>query len=229
MLTLALLLAAAQAGNAAAQAELPSAPEPAPPAPCAEKGGLLPGSGLCRADALTRLPHGTWTPPQGCEIAAQETPLTGGRWLLYAALRCGEKIARLAVTPQQGGALELRYDQTARNAALLGQKALTIVEGRPAADAAIYTLAQSALPRAQAQRCALRVPPGPGYPRDGYVFDLPAAEARQSAALDQPCGPYGRSAWQESYWRLTGSIGVFTHSGGEKPEFDPASLAVYKP
>lgn len=219
MLTLALLLAAAQA----------EPPAPAPE-PCAESGGQLPGTGLCRADALAHLPRGPWTAPQGCDITSQEAPLTGGKWLLYAALRCGEKTARLAVTPQQGGALVLRYAETARNADLVGRKALTIIDGPAAAPhLGVYTLVMAGLPKEQAQRCALRNPPTPGYPADAFVFDLTAAESRQSAALDQPCGPYGRSAWPDSYWRLFSGIGVFTQPGGDGPEFDPASLMVYKP
>ncbi len=217
MLTLALLLAAPQAE--------PPAPQPLP---CAESGGLLPGSGLCRADALTRLPRGAWTPPQGCDVIAQEARLTGGRWLLYAAQRCGEKAARLTVTPQQGGALVLRYAETAGNTELMGRKALTIVESRPE-HLAVYALASAGLPQPQAQRCALRTPPSPGYPYDAFVYDLAASESRTSAALDLPCGTYGRSAWPDTYWRLFSGIGVYYQSGGERPEFDPDSLMVYKP
>lgn len=218
MLTLALLLAAPQAE--------PPAPEPAP---CAESGSLLPGSGLCRADALARLPRGTWAPPQDCDVTAQEAPLTGGRWLLYAAQRCGEKTARLAVTPQQGGALVLRYAETARNTDLSGRKALTIIDGPASAPhLGVYTLVMSGLPREQTRRCALRNPPAPGYPNDAFVFDLAAAESRLSAALDQPCGPYGRSAWPDTYWRLFDGIGVYFQFSGDRPEFDPASLTVYQ-
>lgn len=206
---------------------------PPQPAPCANAGGLLPGSGLCRADALARLPRpqpGGWSPPQGCDIAAKEVQLTGGRWLLYAAQRCGERIARLAVTPQQGGALVLRYAETARNAGLVGRKTLIIVDGRPAQEhLAVYTLVTAGLPGTQADRCALRPPPGPGYPYDAFVFDLPTAEARLTAALDAPCGPYGRSARTDNYWRLFGGIGVFTIIGDDQPEYDPASLTIYKP
>lgn len=217
---------------AAQAAPLPPAASasPPPPLPCADKGGLLPGSGLCRADALARLPRGAWTPPQGCDVTAQEAPLTGGRWLLYAALRCGEKIARLAITPQQGGALVLRYAETARNADLAGRKALTIVPGQPAAEhLAVYTLAIAGLSPQQTQHCALRTPHGNGYPTDAFVFDLVPAESRLSAALDQPCGPYGHSAWPDSYWRLLGGFGVYYQSAGDRPEFDPASLTVFQP
>lgn len=217
MLTFALLLAVAQAD--------PPLPQPVP---CADTGGLLPGTGLCRADALARLPRSSWSPPQGCDVTAQEAPLTGGRWLLYAALRCGEKTARLAVTPQQGGALVLRYAETARNTELVGRKALTIVEGQPE-HLAVYTLVTAGLPQAQAQRCTLRTPQSPGYPWGVFVYDLPPAESRASAALDEPCGPYGRSAWPSSYWRLFSGVGVYYQSDGDRPEFDPASLTVYKP
>ncbi|WP_421854274.1 hypothetical protein [Novosphingobium sp.] len=218
----------------AAQSALPSAATtPPPPVPCADTGGLLPGSGLCRAEALARLPKtqpGGWNPPQGCDTAAQEAQLPGGRWLLYAALRCGERIARLAVTPQQGGALVLRYAETARNAELAGRKTLTIVIGRPAEEhLAVYTLVTGGLTQQQAQRCALRTPPAAGYPWDAFVFDLPPADARLSAALDQPCGPYGRSARTDSYWRLFSGIGVFHVFGDDQPEYDPASLTVYQP
>lgn len=220
MLTLALLLASAQAEP------------PAPPVviTCAETGDLLPGSGLCRADALARLPRGQWTPLQGCDVTAQEARLTGGRWLLYAAQRCGEKITRLEVTPQQGGALVLRYAETARNTELVGRKALTIVDG-PASSPhlGVYTLATAGLPKEQTQRCALRNPPVPGYPADAFIFDLAAAESSRSAALDQPCGPYSRSAWPDTYWRLFGGIGVYYQFSGDRPEFDPASLVVYRP
>lgn len=219
------LLALALA-SATAQAEPPALP----PVACGEGGGLLPGSGLCRSDALARLPRGPWTPPQGCDVTAQEARLTGGRWLLYAAQRCGEKIARLEVTPQQGGALVLRYTETARNPELMGRKALTVIDGPAAAPhLGVYTLVMAGLPREQAQRCALRNPPAPGYPADAYVFDLTPAESRVNAALDQPCGPFSRSAWPDTYWRLFSGIGVYYQSGGERPEFDPASLTVYKP
>ena len=216
MLTLALLLDAPQAE--------PSAPQPVP---CAATGGLLPGSGLCRADALARLPRGAWNPPQGCDVIAQEAQLTGGRWLLYAAMRCGEKTTRLAVTPQQGGALVLRYAETARNAELMGRKALTIVESSPA-HLAVYTLASAGLPQPQTQRCALRTPRGEGYPYDALVYDLATSESRVTAALDMPCGPYGRSAWPDTYWRLFSGIGVYYQSAGDRPEFDPESLTVFK-
>ncbi|KUR73084.1 hypothetical protein AQZ52_07830 [Novosphingobium fuchskuhlense] len=222
MLTLALLLSATQAD--------PPPPPPPAPVPCADAGGLLPGSGLCRAEALARLPRGPWAPLEGCDVAAQEVQLTGGRWLLYAAQRCGEKAARLAVTPQQGGALVLRYAEAARNTELVGRKALAIAIGRPAAEhLAVYTLASAGLPQPQARRCALRTPPSAGYPRDAFVYDLAADESRRSAALDLPCGPYGRSAWPGSYWRLFSGIGVFYLSAGDRPEFDPASLTVYTP
>lgn len=222
MLTFALLLAAAQPELLAAS--------PPPPLPCADKGGLLPGTGLCRADALARLPRSAWSAPQGCGVTAQEAPLTGGRWLLYAALRCGEKIARLAVTPQQGGALVLRYAETARNAELTGRMALTIVDGPAGAPhLGVYTLVMAGLATEQAQRCALRNPPNADYPADAFVFDLAAAESRRTAALDQSCGPYSRSAWADTYWRLFGGIGVYYQANGERPEFDPASLTVYRP
>ena len=220
---------------AAQAAPLPPAEvaPPPPPAPCVTAGGLLPGSGLCRADALVLLPKpqpGGGSPPEGCDTAAQEAQLTGGRWLLYAAQRCGERIARLSVTPQQGGALVLRYAETARNAGLVGRKTLTIVDGRPAQEhLAVYSLVMAGLPRLRADRCALRPAPGPGYPYDAFVFDLPPAEARLTAALDQPCGPYGRSARTDNYWRLLDGIGIFTVFGDDQPEYDPASLAVYKP
>jgi hypothetical protein len=217
----------------AAQAATPPPAEVAPTAPCAEAGGLLPGSGLCRADAVARMPQPRpdgWSPPQGCDTAAQEAQLPGGRWLLYAALRCGERIARLSVTPQQGGALVLRYAETARNDGLVGRKTLTVIDGHPSpAHLAVYTLVMGGLPRPQAQRCALRTPPVPGYPWDAVIFDLPPAEARLTAALDQPCGPYGRSARTDSYWRLLGSVGVFYAFGDDQPEYDPASLTVYQP
>lgn len=220
-----------------AQATVPPPPaetaNPPPPVPCADAGGLLPGSGLCRADALARLPQpqpSGWSPPKGCDTAAQEAQLPGGRWLLYAALRCGERIARLAASPQQGGALFLRYAETARNAGLLGRKTLIIVDGKPGQEhLAVYTLVMAGLPQAQARRCALRVPPGPDYPYDALVLDLPPAEARQTAALDAPCGPYGRSARTDSYWRLLSGIGVFHIFGDDQPEFDPTSLTVYQP
>lgn len=206
---------------------------PAAALPCANAGGLLPGSGLCRADAIARLPKalpGGWSPPEGCDTAAQEAQLTGGRWLLYAAQRCGERIARLAVTPEQGGALVLRYAETARNAGLAGRKTLIIVDGRPAQEhLAVYSLVMAGLPRTQADRCALRPPPGPGYPYDAVVFDLPPAGARLTAALDAPCGPYGRSARADNYWRLLGGIRVFAIFDDDQPEYDPASLVVYQP
>lgn len=217
---------------AAQAAPLPAA-DLAPPAPCADAGGLLPGSGLCRNEALARLPKpqpGGWSTPQGCDTAAQEAQLPGGRWLLYAALRCGERIARLAVTPQQGGALDLRYAETARNAELMGRKALTIVIGRPAEEhLAVYTLVTGGLTQQQTQHCALRTPPGPGYPWDAFVFDLPPADARLTAAIDQPCGPYGRSARTDKYWRLFSGLGVFYVFGDDQPEYDPTSLTVYQP
>lgn len=172
------------------------------------------------------MPRGAWNPPQGCDVTAQEAQLTGGRWLLYAALRCGEKTTRLAVTPQQGGALVLRYAETARNTDLIGRKALTIVESRPE-HLAVYTLASAGLP--QPRRCALRTPPSSGYPYDAFVYDLAASESRLSAALDLPCGPFGRAAWPDTYWRLFSGIGVFYQSGGERPEFDPDSLTVFTP
>lgn len=225
------MLAAGPLAQAQSAVNAPVAAVPAPPAgPCTETGGLLPGTGLCRADALARLPRGAWAPPQGCGVTAQEAQLTGGRWLLYAAQRCGEKTARLAVTPQQGGALVLRYADTARNTEVIGRKALTIVDGPPSAPhLGVYTLVMTGLPKEQVQRCALRNPRGDGYPADAFVFDLATADASRSAALDQPCGPYSRSAWPDTYWRLFGGIGVYYQFSGERPEFDPASLTVYRP
>lgn len=230
--------------SAAAQTATVAAPEPAPapvaqakpatnpPAPCAASGGLLPGSGLCRADALARLPQtrrNAWQPPVGCDVIAQEAPLSDGRWLLYAAQRCGDRAARLAIAPGDKGAFTLSYAETARNAALAGKPVLTLVEGHPAPYEAIYALVMPGIPPKHLRHCALRTPDIEGYPIDAYVFDLPPAEARKTAALDAPCGPYGRSALTDSYWRLFDGIGVFYVFGDDQPEFDPASLAVFKP
>lgn len=205
---------------------------PLPAAPCAASGGLLPGSGLCRDAARARLPstwRNAWNPPEGCDSTAQEAPLGSGRWLLYAAQRCGDVVARLEVAPGPQGAVEMRYAEAARSKALTGKTALTLVERKPAPYEAIYALVMSGLPPKQVGQCALRTPEVEGYPIDAYVFDLPPAEARKAAALDAPCGPYGRSARTDSYWRLFDGIGVFYVFGENQPEFDPASLTVYKP
>lgn len=234
-----LLLAAALAASPAQEqpvagatpATQPAAPA-SPPLPCATSGGLLPGSGLCRDAAKARLPstrRNAWTPPTGCDTAVEEAPLADGRWLLYAALRCGTATARLEVNPGPQGALELRYGATARSKALSGKRALTLVQGRPAPYAAIYALVMDGLPPAQARKCALRNPEVEGYPIDAYVFDLPPEDARKAAALDAPCGPYGRSARTDSYWRLFDGVGAFYVFGDDQPEFDPASLTVYQP
>lgn len=123
----------------------------------------------------------------------------------------------------------LRYAETARNTALAGKHVLTLVEGKPAPFEAASALALAGLPAKQAKRCELRTPEVEGYPIDALVFDLPPREARKAAALDAPCGPYGRSARTDSYWRLFDGIGVFYQFGDDQPEFDPASLTVYKP
>ncbi|OYU33198.1 hypothetical protein [Novosphingobium sp. PASSN1] len=214
---------------------------PAVPAePCATAGGLLPGSGLCRDAAMARLPstrRNAWTPPIGCDTTAQEIPLGAGRWLLYAAQRCGEAVARLEAAPgpsnsqptSQQGVLELRYAAAARSKVLPGKRALTLVEGKPAPYEAVHALVMNSLSPKQVRDCALRTPDVEGYPIDALVFDLPPAEARKTAALDEPCGPYGRSARTDSYWRLFDGIGVFYAFGDDQPEFDPASLTVYTP
>ena len=232
-----LILAAALSGALPAplaqdQPAAASAAPAAPAEPCATSGGLLPGSGLCRDAAMARLPstrRNAWTPPIGCDTTAQEIPLGAGRWLLYAAQRCGDAVARLEAAPSQQDALELRYAAAARSKALLGKRALTLVEGKPAPYEAVHALVMNGLSPKQTRNCALRTPEVEGYPIDALVFDLPPAEARKAAALDEPCGPYGRSARTDSYWRLFDGIGVFTALGEDQPEFDPASLTVYKP
>lgn len=243
-----LILAAALSGTLPAplgQDQPAASAAPAIPAePCATSGGLLPGSGLCRDAAMARLPstrRNAWTPPIGCDTTAQEIPLSSGRWLLYAAQRCGEAVARLEAGPGpsgsqpagqptgQTGVLELRYAQAARSKALPGKRALTLVEGKPAPYEAVHALVMNGLSPRQVRNCDLRTPEVEGYPIDALVFDLPPADARKAAALDEPCGPYGRSARTDSYWRLFDGIGVFYVFGDNQPEFDPASLTVYKP
>lgn len=123
----------------------------------------------------------------------------------------------------------LRYTATARNAALAGKAVLTMVEGKPEPFAAITALAFAGLAPKQAKRCALREPDIEGYPIDAYVFDLAPKEARKYAALDAPCGPYGRSASVDGYWRIHDGYGVYTALGNDQAEFDPASLTVYQP
>ena len=66
-------------------------------------------------------------------------------------------------------------------------------------------------------------------PIDAYVLDLPPKEARKQAAIDAPCGPYGRAANRDDYWRLLDGYGIYFAFGTDQPEFDPASLAVYQP
>lgn len=226
-------------GIAAALAFAPPVPaQPAPlpeapaPEPCAASGGLLPGSGLCRADALARLPQtrrNAWTAPVGCDVTAQEAALPGGAWLLFAAQRCGDQIARLETASGPHGEIVLRYTTTARNHTLLGKTVLTLVQGQPEPFVAVRTLVFADLQEEQAKHCDLRVPDVEGYPIDAYVFDLPAKQARKAAALDAPCGPYGRSATFDGYWRMVDGYGLYFAFGDDQPEFDPASLAIYKP
>jgi hypothetical protein len=232
MLHLAFLALLAAAPPAPGAAPAPAEAGAAPAAPCANEGGLLAGSGLCRDAAFARLPktrRNAWTPPEGCDVAVQEAPLSEGRWLLYAAQRCGERTARLDVAPGKMGALVLRYDETARNATLAGKPVITLVDSKSDTYAAVSALALAGLDVRQAKRCTLLAPEVEGYPIDAYVFDLPPREARKTAALDEPCGAYGRSARTDSYWRLFDGIGAFYVFGDDQPEFDPASLAVYKP
>jgi hypothetical protein len=184
------------------------------------------------ARVVARLPktrRNAWTPPEGCDVAVQEAPLSEGRWLLYAAQRCGERTARLDVAPGKMGALVLRYGETARNATLAGKPVITLVDSKSDTYAAVSALALAGLDVRQAKRCTLLAPEVEGYPIDAYVFDLAPREARKTAALDEPCGAYGRSARTDSYWRLFDGIGAFYVFGDDQPEFDPASLAVYKP
>jgi hypothetical protein len=149
--------------------------------------------------------------------------------LLYAAQRCGERTARLFIMSAENGALVLGYGETTRNRALIGRKVLTLVEGHRAPHEAIFALVLAGLAPTQARRCVLRTPGIQGYPVDAYIFDLPAAESRKTAALDAPCGPYGRSARADSYWRMFDGVGVFYRFSGDRPEFDPGSLLVYRP
>lgn len=211
-------------------------PSPAPAehalAPCAASGGLLPGSGLCRDDAIGRLSstrHNAWFPPQGCDRAAEEVALPGGAWLLYAAQRCDGQIARLEAAPGVQGVIKLRYTATARNPALIGKTVLTLVLGSPDTVAAVNALVLKDLPEKQGRRCALRQPDIDGYPIDSYVYDVPAKETRKTAALDAPCGPYGRSASFDGYWRFLDGYGAYVAFGNDQPEFDPTNLAIYRP
>jgi hypothetical protein len=193
---------------------------------------LLPGSGLCRNDALARLPktrRNAWQAPEGCDTTGQEVALPGGAWLLLAAQRCGDQIAQMEAIPGPHGAVEVRYTAAARNRTLEGKTVLTLVQGQPAPFAAIAALVFSDLKPKQAKLCTLREPEVEGYPIDAYVFDLPPKEARKAAALDAPCGPYGRSANLDGYWRIFDGYGIFFAFGNDQPEFDPASLSVYRP
>jgi hypothetical protein len=103
------------------------------------------------------------------------------------------------------------------------------VHGESEPFAAVRALVVADLPEKQARHCSLRVPDVEGYPIDAYVFDLPPKDAHKAAALDALCGPYGRSATFDGYWRLVDGYGVYFAFGNDQPEFDPASLAVYRP
>lgn len=198
---------------------------------CPDGSGRLPITGLCSRRAVNYLnPAGGAPPaaPQGCDWIVQETQFVE-QVLLYRALKCGDKVTKLAFAA--GQMAELSYESGA-----LGDMGDTIVAriGSIANNdprATILANARSAITDpAERAKCSVRLANQDGWPSDALVVDVSPREAARAPA-DEPraaCGPMGFNGDEASFWRAFQGHVWFFQLGQDLAQIDPGSFTLMK-
>ncbi len=166
-------------------------------------------------------------PPESCGWVVQETEFAGDV-LLYRALKCGDKTARLAFA---GGAqmAELSIEATALGDSL-GKVMVQIASADPAQPTAnVLAITRGAMnDPTEAASCEVRKAKIDVWPNDALVVDISTAAAA-SIPEDGPrtaCGPYGLDEDSSRYWRVFQGFSWFFDFGQDAHEFDIGSFTL---
>lgn len=212
-----------------------AAPGPESASDCPDGGPRLPLSKICQGRGVNYLNIAEGKAPgllQGCEWKLNEAAMPGGDVLLYMAASCGPHTTQLEFSAGARFA-EVSVVQSALNEGGPGDGTVTVAtidEADPKRSILEHT--QNAMDdKAEAAKCRVN-----DYHTYGAftVSDMSSEEELQLALdgpLDDACGPFGRKADHDGYWRVFDGYAWFFEffaQDGEK-DFDPRTLTVITP
>lgn len=197
---------------------------------CADQSDRLPLTGLCRSGSGNYLladASAKPSAPEGCEWQVGETELAGGDVLLYRALKCGDKAAKVEFS---GGAERAELQLT--SSALQGDlpEPLTlgyfyVVEGDPAK--AVTDRARSAIAdSAEAAGCAARPAKVDTWPSDAMVVDTTPPASTPDGSPVAVCGDLGYFDEGNRFWRVSQGYAWFFDFGQDLIEIDPGTITL---
>lgn len=198
---------------------------------CPDDGARLALTGLCQGRAAAYL-NGSEGPspqaPDGCAWQVTETEMAGGDVLLYRALKCGSKAAKLEFA---GGAerAEMQLVESAMEGKLEQPRPvafLYVAEGDPAG--AVTRRARSLIADSkEAAKCTARPARVDHWPKDAMVVDTdPRGSTSADGAPVAVCGDGGYFDEATRYWRVSQGYAWLFDFGQDLVEIDPASLTL---
>jgi hypothetical protein len=258
MKTLSLLAAALALGAIACTPAAEKPAEKTAEATCPDDGPRLPGTGLCQGRAvnyfdparLANIKEGDL--PEGCSYVINETMTPDeNEAILYNALSCNGKTTKLEFSAgARSASLSWGVSGFFDNVPTDGEEGservriFTLAEvADPKAmilDMAKATAKEEKAPAAEIAACEVRQA-GDGFPADAFVVDVNDAYKKANklgpydkGSTDDPgtgvygaCGPYGVTD-AVRFWMIRDGYAWFVDQGQDVPDFDAASLTVFR-
>jgi len=203
----------------------------AAPTSCRSGGGRLPVTGLCQEEAAALLlgsGEASETGAPGCVWMVNEAPFLQGGALLYRAMRCNGRTARLEFTP---GARAATFDlvQSPFGNAIERETIATMFDASgPDPKQAILEAARRQIDDpAERDRCHVRLLNGDvASPPDALVVDevpMPQSEEVRSA-----CGEFGYDNGAQTFWRISQQVAWFFRLGNDTAPVDAGSFTLLR-
>jgi len=205
---------------------------------CPDDGPVLPKTGICVGRAVNYLnivDGEAPSIPDNCRWSVNETAFPAGEFLLYRAVECKGKTAKLGFSGgAQFASLNLEWSAIAGAPNEGTQLVLITSADKNAPHANILLQAQNDLGNdAQSKTCRVRSANRAYWPSDALVVDTLDVEGAMNARSDEPraaCGRFGLDEENTSYWRVFQEFSWwFQLSQDQYQDIDPASLTIVTP
>ncbi len=198
---------------------------------CARGSARLPVTGLCQAQAAALVlsaPGPEADSADGCEWLVNEARMLENGALLYRALRCNGRTARLEFVP---GARAASFDLVKSPWGQQEQPHTVAImfdaEGQDAKAVILEAARRVIEDPAESARCRVRRLDGDvAAPEDALVVDevpIPPSDGVRSA-----CGEFGFDGGAQTFWRVSQNIAWFFSLGNDSPPVDSESFTLIR-
>lgn len=203
----------------------------AAPVSCGDGGRRLPVTGLCQEEAAALLltsGDASEARADGCAWVVNEARYLGGGALLYRAMQCDGRTARLEFTP---GARAATFDLIASPFGDTAERetiATMFDASGPDPKRAILEEARRHIDDpAERDRCRVRLLNGDvASPPDALVVD--EVPAPQSEEVRSACGEFGYDNGAQSFWRISQQVAWFFRLGNDAAPVDAGSFTLVR-